>query len=513
MSDILYLSVKPEVPPTGYWDHTFLKDIFADIDLSKSDRQVVVIPGAYQSDVIPEINARLAEFPKVLVILTSDEERKFNSSALKHPDMVAYSQYANGGRMFPLGYAPHVRDLLKHYGAIKKNLDWSFSGQITHYRRRKMQEVLEMMPREGKTRFTATDGFGKGQHLENYTSELADSKIVPCPTGPCTPDSFRLYEALEAGCIPIADDMSPLTSSRNNYWRAMFTHPAFPTYIDPNELPKIVDKLLADPDSNNKVYAWYINWKYQFKEQLRRDLGIPEEKMCVVMPVSPIPSHPSTTIIEETIRTIRVHTNAPILVTMDGVRPEQEHMRENYREFIRQFLWKCNFEYKDVLPVLFDEHQHQSGMMKVVTQNVNLPLVLYVEHDTPLTPDREIPLEALGERILSGESNLIRFHFEALIPEPHKHLMIGEPENDLLKTTQWSQRPHLASMDYYRSIMDGCFSKDANCFIEDKMHSVLQTQEWDRHKAHIYHPQGDIKRSYNLDGRGTDKKFEAEQIW
>ena len=87
------------------------------------------------------------------------------------------------------------------------------------------------------------------------------------------------------------------------------------------------------------------------------------------------------------------------------------------------------------------------------------------------------------------------------------------------KTVQWSQRPHLASTDMYKVIMS-LFSNDANCFIEDFIHGVLQDiwneqgiEGWKKWKVHIYHPEGSIKRSYNLDGRKDDIKFDKEQIF
>jgi hypothetical protein len=196
---------------------------------------------------------------------------------------------------------------------------------------------------------------------------------------------------------------------------------------------------------------------------------------------------------------------------LDGVRDEQENMEENYNKFIDKFLWKCNFEYKKVLPVLFPKHYHQSGMMKYVLPEIKCPFILYVEQDTPLTQD-PIEWDKLKEKIRSGESNLIRFHFEAFIPECHKYLMIGEPKDGLQATKQWSQRPHLASTDFYRAVMK-LFSDHADCFIEDFVHGQLQSGDWEKWRVHIYHPEGNIKRSYHTDGRAGGHKFDDVQVW
>ena len=51
-------------------------------------------------------------------------------------------------------------------------------------------------------------------------------------------------------------------------------------------------------------------------------------------------------------------------------------------------------------------------------------------------------------------------------------------------------------------------------FIEDKFHGVVQDDGWVKHKLWIYHPEGDIKRSYHLDGREGTRKFTSDdQAW
>ncbi len=510
MAEIIYLSLKKGITATDYWDHTFLNEFLADIDVKSSDRTVIVIPGAYQGDIISEINKEISQYKKVMVFVMSEEENKFNVYALKHPDMILYSQWGNGGKMFPLGYPPKTRETFKALGVQLKNIDWFFSGQITHGRRRLLDKELKDF---GGGIYKATDGFAKGMPKEEYLEIMNRSKVVPSPAGVITPESFRLYEALECGAIPVADDQSPLKSSKENYWTRLFGSLPFPVFIDYKKLRKLIQISLSYKEMNNWVYAWWINKKHQIKEELRVDLGIPtKQEMVVIIPTSPIHSNPSTEIIEKTIASVRHHTDSPILITFDGVRTEQEEMRSNYVEFTKRMLWKCNFEYKNVLPVIFFKHRHQSGMMRSVLENIEAPLILYVEHDTPLTTNAPIDWDFLKETINSGKSNMIRFHFEASIPKPHRHLMIGEPENDLIKTRQWSQRPHLANVDFYRFVMD-FFSGKSNCFIEDLLHSKLQEANWLSWKVHIYHPEGSIKRSCNLDGRGSDHKFNDEQIW
>jgi hypothetical protein len=186
-------------------------------------------------------------------------------------------------------------------------------------------------------------------------------------------------------------------------------------------------------------------------------------------------------------------------------------------------LWNClnNKAYRNILPLDFEEHSHQVQMARVALKYVNTDLVLYCEQDTPLTPDEPIEWQKCIDFIRSGRANMIRFHFEAHIPEPHQHMMFGPVEDGFLKTSQWSQRPHLISRDYFERILEESFSEDANCFIEDKMHGVVSeayivedVKGWEKHRVWIYHPDGgNIKRSYHIDGRAGEPKWDETQKW
>lgn len=234
----------------------------------------------------------------------------------------------------------------------------------------------------------------------------------------------------------------------------------------------------------------------------------------VLIPTSPIPSNPSLDIILETIDSIRAHTDNEILIMIDGVRPEQENMKPDYQEFTRRLLAETNVR-KNITPILFEEHMHQSGMTRKTLPLVKTDKILFVEHDTPITPDRKIPFDKLAKAIDDGKANLIRLHHEALILDVHKYLMIGESEDDLSPTIQWSQRPHLASKSFYEKIVNEYIPIEAKTMIEDCMYGKLEEAYrhrgkvgWNDFKVWIYTPKGDIKRSYHTDGREGLPKYE-----
>ena len=235
--------------------------------------------------------------------------------------------------------------------------------------------------------------------------------------------------------------------------------------------------------------------------------------VTVVVPTSPIPRHPDTAILEETIDSVRFHfPDAEIILTFDGLSADTVHRHHDYQEYIRRALWRAR-AWGAVCPFVFTEHQHQSLMMRRVLGEIRTPQVLYVEHDAPLVCDEPIPWGPIQSILSSGEANLIRFHHEAVIPEPHDHMMHGVRDfgegMTMMRTSQWSQRPHLATAAFYGRLMDSYFPWTDRIFIEDRMHGIVDEAYriygmpgWEQFRLYIYAPEGNnIKRSYHTDGR------------
>lgn len=229
-----------------------------------------------------------------------------------------------------------------------------------------------------------------------------------------------------------------------------------------------------------------------------------KDDITVLIPVSPIPSNPSTEVIDQTIATVRERLpDSEIIIMFDGVAPWLMEYKTQYEAFTQAMLWKINNELNNAVPLLFDNHSHQSLMMREALKLVRTPMILFLEQDTPLHND--IPFGQLVEPVRSGYANLIRFHFEAQIHPEHQHLMLDEtPQNilgvPLLRTRQWSQRPHLASTQYYRDICDKYWDNQPR-FIEHIMYGIVVDGNFDEHRMHMYAPEGTLVRSLHIDGR------------
>lgn len=227
-------------------------------------------------------------------------------------------------------------------------------------------------------------------------------------------------------------------------------------------------------------------------------------EITILVACSPIPSHPNTEILDHTLNSIRERLpDSEIILMFDGVAPKDVAIKSRYEKFVQKMLWKSNYDLEPCVGLVFQEHKHQTGMTREALKLIDTPLLLFVEQDTPLHDD--IPFEGLSDVIIGGYANLIRFHHEAQIHPEHEYLMIdttpieilGQP---LMRTRQYSQRPHLALTDFYRKVCEKYWD-DQPRFIEHTLYGPLIAGDFTEWRTHIYAPSGTFVRSLHLDGR------------
>jgi hypothetical protein len=239
-----------------------------------------------------------------------------------------------------------------------------------------------------------------------------------------------------------------------------------------------------------------------------------------VVPTSVLVTHPDTSIIDEVISSIRNYfPENEIILQIDGLRKEQQHRKEQYDEYKNRVLWKCLHEYKNVLPIVFKEHNHQSDMMKATIDLINTPLMFYIEGDISIKQDINVNWQDVVDLLASEKAFTVRFYTYNHVIEPsHMHLML-EQDGDFIQTFQWSQQPHVSYVSYYRNMV--LPNTTPKLFIEDKFHGKVfadcheTPEEWDKHRLWLYNPLGkDIRIANNLDGRKHLRKFTSDdEAW
>lgn len=228
-----------------------------------------------------------------------------------------------------------------------------------------------------------------------------------------------------------------------------------------------------------------------------------KDDITVLIPTTAMPSQPSTEVIDRVLDSIKENLpDSEIIIMFDGLKPDLLDKKPAYEEYIQKLLWRANFEAENITPLVFDQWSHQSLMTKQALALVKTPLILFVECDAPLTG--EIPWKELIEVVKSGYANVIRFHHEAQIHPEHKFMMLDDKPIDimgvpLLRTKQWSGRPHLASTEFYRDIASRWDNEPR--FIEHIMYGLVENSGWEQWRLHIYAPKGTLVRSLHIDGR------------
>lgn len=235
---------------------------------------IIIIPGRYWVGKANEISEAISRYDWVLAIRAGDEENLFDPDRVYHRNLKWWIQTPHVGvdydnaRLFGVGFPPHFNHLRENV----RDIDVFLSAQNTHSRR---QECFAKLGGLTVTKLVqANQGFTQGMVGYEYADCMGSTKIAPAPSGAVSPDSFRLYEALEAHAIPIADDISP-THDSAGYWRMIFPDAPFPILETYEQLPGYIeDQLKGWPANANKIAAWWINQKREMGRWLFEDLSM-----------------------------------------------------------------------------------------------------------------------------------------------------------------------------------------------------------------------------------------------
>ena len=280
-----------------WWDMALLNDLFANqimntgytftqydgIEaLPEGEGAAVVIPSRLWLGKEDEINDSLQRLKFALVIVCGNEEGDFDFQKIRRPMLRVWMQLPrmnqhNDQYKLINGYRPTTHQLVKEAGLQKRTIDYTFIGQNNHERRHQCVDVLNQFHETYPTSvIVETDSFGKeAKPYPEYIKILAQTKIAPCPSGVESPDSFRLYEALEAGCLPVVDAFST-NNKTPGFWHYLFGEELpFPIIPYWSDFPQVLPELLRDyPANANRVSSWWALKKRQLYFKLIEDVEI-----------------------------------------------------------------------------------------------------------------------------------------------------------------------------------------------------------------------------------------------
>ena len=428
--------------------------------LDNIDQYNIVIDGAIV--VSPEISSEnepnfleyLSKFKSVIFISNGGEE--FLSKDVEACKRATFSWrqsfkdniYPEKTIFFPFGYCNQFLFISSKRVCPweKKTRKWVFCGQVQNDNR---QAMLQEMKNFENGEVFLTSGFGTGMDTYAYCKFLNTGKIIPCPLGNCSVDTFRMCEALECGSIPILEKTAPLHNT-DNYWKKMFgdDHP-FLVIDNWSQISTVLQPYINNELNllklGNKCWAWWIRYKrnltYELLSQVqtvKNMVRIPNEQITdfingqyigkkendritdlvtVIVTTSIIPSHPITELLEKVYSAWKSYSDlrdCESIIVFDGCKlPNRELAYEKYKRAILELI-KSKTLFSNTQVLFMDEHVHQANCIREAMKMVKTTNVMILEHDCILTGDIDI----------KGIMTVINKY-----PDIYKHILLYQEKN------------------------------------------------------------------------------------
>lgn len=166
----------------------------------------------YHNDYAREMRRRGLRFG--LVHLT-DEGSDNDVSSYPNCDFVVRNFLRKGMQehvlTIPLGWTVGTRCTEPDRSTYDRTLNWSCIVHRVDASRAELSHVFSDLP---NGMFYAVDHHGPRLSTDKMSEIYRNSNFVPCPSGRITPESFRVFEALENGAIPIVP--------KTDYWHLCY---------------------------------------------------------------------------------------------------------------------------------------------------------------------------------------------------------------------------------------------------------------------------------------------------
>ena len=238
-------------------------------DYSYSTNRMIVVDNQIGTQLYDYVRRSVASGCQVVLIHLGDENYVDDCHVYDLCDMVFRNYWSLTQSMrknvvhLPLGYKSGFARKQQVRRVAERGLLWSFCGDPNKSTRHQMLDALSTL---GPKHVHLTSGWDAKDALSvnDYRSIMDDTIFAPCPFGFCTPDSFRIYEALEAGCIPIVER----TAEFDYFERAFGVHPMI-VVEQWGEASVMIESLINGhgvQEAAHSCHAWWSKLKLQLSE-------------------------------------------------------------------------------------------------------------------------------------------------------------------------------------------------------------------------------------------------------
>ena len=170
-----------------------------------------------------------------------------------------------GIKMLPLGFTNNMMSVSQTPPATDRRFLWSFAG----LKRAARLEMFKNFKHVEPYKCYLFDNQSQQPWLDRaeFRALLSDSVFAPCPMGNTVLESFRIYESLEMGCIPIVERRRWMPY----YDRLMPGHP-LPSFSSWRKARRFVEALASDRPRMISCQQGIAEWWQKYKVELRKDV-------------------------------------------------------------------------------------------------------------------------------------------------------------------------------------------------------------------------------------------------
>ena len=200
----------------------FTLDTAKELSLLLSDQYRIIVKYQVSTEELP----RYSDDRLNVVINTSRETHDVPEEFFRDDIFIIFQHYYMLDKwgipwynplVFPMPLGPFINGAI--YKPLKpmheRKYDFSFIGQIPHTGTRDgFKRNLDNLIRETKNKYRYfveyTDSYGTGLSHNEYLDLLNDSMMVLCPQGAHSLETFRFFETLTMGAIPVIEQLPRL---------------------------------------------------------------------------------------------------------------------------------------------------------------------------------------------------------------------------------------------------------------------------------------------------------------
>jgi hypothetical protein len=224
-----------------------------------------------------------AQCKHIVLVHLSDEWFSGGYEVYRYFDLVirqnrTYLAEGNGILTIPLGYPQGTHIGGPVLSAVERRYAWSFTGEIKASRIAMASAFHGFEPQFLTRTDSISDAAGKRLSKAEFDAVLGNTVFAPCPMGNANLETWRLYESLEFGCIPLVEHRLTL-----DYFSDLFGPNPIPKFRNWSEARQYAERAFGDKQyllrKQTELRDWWTAYKAKVRSQVRAAVTGPSQTM------------------------------------------------------------------------------------------------------------------------------------------------------------------------------------------------------------------------------------------